>query len=262
MKNNNDTSPDNLISKRLFRTILFIIYPTYILHSLVISPAFTTLSSDAGVDRIFPVALYFISVLIDIFAFFLAFAVIVYGVLNIPLKRMKSTLIIIFLAPLFKYLLKWFISFWIDGIPNIDNLVIDLYTLGISYVLETIQFALVLVASILIAKKYRNRCLMEQKKSALSQKTSDVDLSLMPFKKFISLKNPLQLGAIFSSLVIVAGRVYARLVNDLSYKYELTSINQYLSLLEPYVLVLIVGVIGYFFMLFVYMSLFSYQNKE
>lgn len=262
MKKNIDTSPDALISKKLFRTVLFFIYPAYILHSLVVSPAFTMLYYDMGVDKLFPIALYFLSVFIDIFAFLLSFAVIVYGVLNIPLKRMRSILLIIILAPLFKYALKMFISPWIDGIPDIDTILMDLYSLLISYILEIIQFALVLVASLLIAKKHRMRCLMEQKRSAYSEKSFDSDLNLMPFKKIISFKNPLQLGAMLSALVIVVGRVYSLLVRDLSLTWRLTSINQYLTLFAPYFIELIIGVIGYFFMLYVYITLFTTKNKE
>ena len=111
----------------------------------------------------------------------------------LPIKKMKKTVIIVFLSPFFKYLLKFLISPFVDGIPSLDQLAEDLYSYLISGGLEVIQYALVMLVMLKPSKKHRDGRMMGDADSVRSP--------LVPFSRILSLKNPLQLGALASAAV-------------------------------------------------------------
>jgi len=251
-------SADTPLSKKLFRAILLTVYPAYILHSLLFSPIYTVLYSDIGVNPVIPILLYFLLVLIDLFAFFIAFSVIIYGLCRYPAEKIKKVFALVFLAPLFKYLLKMAVSPFIDGIPTASQLSRDIFTLATSYLLEVLQFLIVLLLTFSAAKRYRERRATVVKAAAeISESTH-----LIPFKRLISFKNPLQYGAFISSFVIIFGRVASLAISDLSKNWKISGINGYISFFTPYVMEIVVGAIGYFFMLYVFITIYSKLDKE
>lgn len=258
MKENTEKKPLPTVKQRLLRIILFTVYPAYILHSLVVAPLFTICDSNVGVPEAITVALYFLFVLIDILVFFISFSVIIYGMCEMPLKDMRGILILIFLSPFFKYVLKFLISLLIDGIPTVDSLTMDIFSYTVSGILEILQYVIVIFLSFSSSKKYRElRLLANNPKFAESKTNRNPLIPAMPFKKIISLKNPLQLGAFFSALVLIIGRVASLAINDIANHWEIVGINQYLSFFAPYVLEIIIGAVGYFLMLYIYILIYS-----
>lgn len=253
---------DISLKKKLLRIILFIAYPAYVLHSLVFSPLYTVLYSDIGVNPVFHVILYYLLVLIDLFVFFTSFAVMIYGMCRYSPDEIKSIFILIFLLPIFKYVLKILISPFIDGIPTLDLLIIDLFSYGVSALLEIIQFVIVFLFSLSPARRYRDHRATVTKAAARIGSELPESLALVPFKKPISFRNPLQRGAFISAVVIIVGRVFSLAMSDLDRNWNITGINGYLSFFAPYLIETIVGCIGYFFMLYVYITVYSKTEKS
>ena len=175
----------------------------------------------------------------------------------------EKTLILILLSPFFKYLLKLIISPFIDGITSYDILIADLYSYGVSGVLEVLQYLIVTALTYTPAKKYRQGLLILKKTDEISSEKKSISyFPLIPFKKLFSLKNPLQLGAIISAGVIVLGRITSLAISDINNHWKIVGINQYITFFAPYVVETVVGFIGYFFMLYLFIQIYSKTSDQ
>ena len=252
--NNNITlnERDLKLKKLLFSLILYIVYPAYVLHSLVISPIYTITDSDIAVNGIIPLIFYFLYNVIDIFVIFFSLAVIIYGLCRLGVKSIKSVIALALMAPIFKYILKLIVSPFIDGFVDLDQFAMDIYNLGISGGLEILQIVVILLFANISIKKYRERTSAMEKAYAKLGKGAFVDEALVPFEKMISTKNPLQNGAIISAVIVLVIRLVLHLVNDLW-----GSVNIVFDMLFflPYILSLVSGVLGYFLMFYVFISI-------
>ena len=117
---------DLALKKRLFTLVLYVVYPAYILHSCVISPLYTITDSNVAYKGIISLIFRFTYEIIDIFVIFFSLALLIYGLCRLTTKDMKSTIVWVMLAPLFKYLLKIVVSPFIDGFVSVDQFLIDI----------------------------------------------------------------------------------------------------------------------------------------
>ena len=255
MKNNVVLNERDLkLKKRLFSVILYIIYPAYILHSCVISPLYTITDSNVAYKGIISLLLRFVYEVIDLFVIFLSLSVIIYGLCRLGLKNMRSSITVALLAPVFKYVLKIIVSPFIDGFVDLDQFMMDMYTLAISGGLEILQLTVILLLSYIGIKKYRERAeILSKAYDRLSDK-SKVRYSeeLLPFEKIVGMKNPLQRSAIISAAIVFAFRIAMHVINDLS-TYANIVFNMLFFL--PYILSLAAGVLGYLLMLYVFINI-------
>ena len=256
---NNITEPKKRsLNNKLFRAILFVVYPAYILHSLVVSPIYTVLYSDVAVNKIIPVLLYYFIVFIDIFVFLVSFSVMIYGLCHLSFKEIRSVFILALLAPLFKYVLKFAISPFIDGIPSIDTLILDIYSMSVSCLFEMLQFVVVILLINNTARLYREKRITVLKAAQmLGTDRAPENVTLIPFKKLFSKNNPLQVGALISAVVITGARVATLAISDIHRGWKITGINQYINFFSAYVVELTIGVIGYFLMLYFFIVIYS-----
>lgn len=256
---NNITDQKSLSLKNaLFRAILFVVYPAYIIHSLVVSPVYTVLYSDVAINKIIPVILYYFIVFIDIFVFLVSFSVMIYGLCHLSFKEMRSTFILALLAPLFKYVLKLAVSPFIDGIPSLDTLFLDIYSMGVSCLFEMLQFIVVILLIKNSARLYREKRITVLKAAEmLGEKEEPQNIILVPFNKLFSKNNPLQFGALVSAIVITGARIATLAISDIYRGWKISGINQYINFLSAYVVELTIGVIGYFLMLYIFIVIYS-----
>jgi hypothetical protein len=179
-----------------------------------------------------------------------------------PPKNMKNIFILILASPFFKYLLKFLITPFVDGISP-DNIVIDLYSYGISGLLETLMYVAVILLSMRGAKKYRELGLLFKKNQTdATENKSLAYFPLIPFKSVFSFKNPLQCGAFTSAVLIIAVRVISLAIKDMSQHWKITGINQYLTFFAPYVLECLVGIVGYFMMLYIFIQFYTKTSDK
>ena len=248
---NTDALRDQKLKKKLLMTVLCVIYPTYILHSCVVSPIYTATSSNIAYNLI-PLVFYFVGIIIDIFVIFLSLSLIIYGLLRLDLKRMISIIVAVFLSPFFKYALKLVVSPFVDGVVDANQIFLDIYSMLISGILEVLQYSLILFVAYMSIKKFKTKVFAIKKASERIVKEKLPDISPIPFKHLIDLKNPLQFGAFISGFTIAAIRVLMRLISDI---WTLSGITFDLLFFLPYILALLIGIFGYLFMLYMFMNL-------
>lgn len=254
---------EELIKNRLFILILLIAYPAYILHSFVISPIYTMVYSNIVYNGTWvPLALDLLLVIIDIAVIFFLAAMVIYGLCRLPEQAMRSSIIIAILAPLFKNALKMIISPFIDGIPSLGQLFLDIYSLAVSCVLEMLQIAAIVFISYKFIKIYKERKLIIDKAAERLGKENVPSTSLLPFEKAYSKQNPLQVSALISGITVSAIRVVMLLIHDLNTGFVLTNISAVLMFFGSYILEIIVGLLGYLFMLYLFISIDSRLNNN
>ena len=257
--------PNELLSKKLTRIILFFAYPASVLHSCLVSPIFTVLDSDASIERIFPIILHYTIVLLDLFVFFLSYAVIIYGLCRLSFKTIRTAVILSFAAPVFKYLLKMLVSPFVDGIPTSDQFMQDLFSYIVSGTLELIQFVIVFAIAASIMKKYKLKQETLKKVSKRINAEGAYDLNVIPFNKIYDKENPLQRCALWATIVVTVARLISLAINDVNSGWilsEMNQINQYLVFFGAYIAELIIGIIGYFFMLYIFIHIYTKDSDE
>lgn len=250
---------DEALARRLLKIILFVAFPAYIVHSCVTSPLFTFFYNDVGL-RDFAIIFNILNGIIDLFVFFLSYAVVIYGLYRLSLDKIKHTFYLSLFAPAFKYALKLIVS--IVGYSKIDiNQILEgLYSFGISCTLEMLQFLAIIFISKSYIDKYKQMENIANKASRVSGASSAADLSVVPFKRILSIKNPLQRGALVSACVVSALRIVMLAINDTSKGIYAVDFVGYMILIGGYLLELVIGVIGYMFMLYLYITLATKDN--
>ena len=247
------------LKKRLLKIILFIVFPAYVIHSCITSPLYTVFTSNVALKS-FSIIFYMINDLIDLFVFFISYATIIYGLYRLSFNDIKKHFVLALLAPVFKYILKLAVSPIVDGLLDFDQLMMGLYTFGISAAFEILQF----VAVIFISKEYIDR---HKKLEAVVDKASktigdtSINIKAVPFKSILDLSNPLQRGAFISSIIVAAVRIVILLINDISKGIYAVDIGGYMILIGGYLLEAIIGVIGYMFMLYVFITIATKDQK-
>ena len=185
------------LKKKLLYAILFIAYPAYILQAAVVSPVFTITNGNILYKGgLLSVSFYFLGIVIDLFVIFLSLAIVIYGLYRLTIKDMRSIITVTLLAPLFKNLLKLAISPLVDGVLNFDQLVMDSYSLLVSSVFEALQILFILIIAY----------------SSIKRKNKQAQL--LPFEKILSMKNPLQVGAFVSGVIVSLIRIVMHLIVD------------------------------------------------
>lgn len=248
---------DIMLKRKLLLVLLFIAYPAYILQSCAISPMYTITDSNILYSGLLSLFFYFLGILVDIFVIFLSLATVIYGLHKFSLRDMRSVITLALMAPVFKNILKITVSPLIDGVIDIDLFLMDLYTLTVSSILEMLQLSVILFIAYRPIKRYRAQLLVIDKASERLGKENVPDMRLIPFKKPISVKNPLQYGALVSVIVVTLVRILMRIINDTEY---LSSVTFDMLFFLPYILALISGVCGYLLMIYTFISL-EVKNK-
>ena len=159
------------------------------------------------------------------------------------------------LLPIFKYLLKLAVSPIVDGVIKPDDLLMGLFSFGISGALEILQFLLIVFLSKPYIDKYKQMEAVVEKASRTVGADEAPDLSVLPFRKMLSLKNPLQRGAFISAAVVSSLRLVMLAINDISKGIYALDLGGYLIIIGGYLLELVIGVMGYMLMLYVFISL-------
>ena len=252
---------DERLKKILLRIILFIAFPAYVIHSCVTSPLYTVFVSDVAL-RDFSLIFDIINDLLDLFVFFLGYATVIYGMYRLSLEKIKATFYLAMLAPIFKYLLKLAVSPIVDGILDFDQILMGLYSFGISAALEIIQFLVVIFASKAYIDKYKQmEAIVNKASKTVGSNDGAPDLSVLPFKKILNIKNPLQRGAFISAAIVAAVRIVILLINDITKGIYAVDFGGYLLIIGGYLLEIVIGVIGYMFMLYIFITLATKEEK-
>ena len=253
--NNNDVTlnaRDLNLRKKLYSAILFAIYPAYILNACVVAPLYTVTDSNVAYIDLIPLIFYFLGIVIDLFAIFFSLAVVFYGLHRLSFKNLRSVIILVAAAPFFKNVLKLIVSPFVDGVLNMNLLIMDSYTLGMSSVLEVLQLAIIVFLAYKPIKAHREKKVAVDKALGVLGKDKVPEMELIPFKKIFNLKNPLQRGAFIASAVVTLARIVMHLINDL---WMISSVSLSMMFFLPYVLAIVGGAAGYLLIIYVLISI-------
>ena len=245
---------DRRLKKKLFNIILFIAYPAYIVHSCITSPFFTVFDSNVMTEAL-AIMFYALNTIIDLFVFFLSYSVIIYGLYRLSFNEIRPTFYLAMLAPFFKYALKLIVSPFVDGVVDTSQLLMVIYSLGVSGILEILQFLCIILISKKYIYRYKGMEAVVAKASTRIAANGAPDMSVLPFKSLFSLKNPLQRGAFAAGLVVSLVRVAMLLINDISKGIYIASIGEILLFIGGYIIELSVGVLGYLMLVYVFVSI-------
>lgn len=250
------------LKKKLLYIILFVVYPAYVLHSCVVSPIYTITDSDITYHKVIPLIFNVLGVEIDLLVIFLSLAVIIYGLHRLSLRDMRGIITVSLLAPVFKYVLKIIVSPFIDGFFNFNLFIMDLYTLGISGLLEILQILLIIFIAYKPIKKYVEKMNVIKRAAARIENYDLSDMRLLPFKKILDIKNPLQYGAFISGIIVAFIRIVMLMIHDMTTGVFPVDTGTAILFFGSYVLEIIIGALGYLFMLYVFISLGAKDIEE
>lgn len=252
IKNNGKTVD---LKKRLFLMVLLAVYPICILQSCVLSPIYTITDSNVSYD-ILPIVLKYLGIVIDIFNIFFSLSIVIYGLIRYSLSEIRSTFIMVIAAPLLKNLLKLLLSPIVDGKPSVEFFLMDMYSLGLSAVLEIIQLLVIIyVVYKFVIAKYKEKVARINKAADRLGKDKIPSTAILPFEGMLDIKNPLQFGALISSIIVVAVRVIMLVIHDINMKWFPADINNALIFFGGYIIEIVVGLLGYFLMIYVFISI-------
>jgi len=187
---------------------------------------------------------------VEILAFFVAYAYVIYVLFahgtKQALQYAKIYAIILAARSAVLYLLNWLVF----GLKTEDLLFQGLMTL-LSLVLELCQYAVMFwIAHRLISRYNRLYEVMEAGANRLSQQPTPRSHLIFPYRK-VALKNdPLRFSAFLIALILGAIRIISRIIYDFSYGAP-GDIGDLLWMIAYYTTDVLIGVAGYFVMLYI-----------
>ncbi len=212
--------------KRMTTVILLAAGIGFFLKAVLLSPLYVHYYSNSLYrDAWWIKVLYYIVTgggLLDLATFALCYSATIYAVWEAGLKRsIRVPLIYAGLT-----VLKFVVNFLMVGITDSalpapdDFFSVDLPVLLAQIGLELLHYILIILATLLCKRSYRNR-IRTAEGMLLLPIAQRVDYPMppppFPFTRLLSVKNPLQLAAILSAIVLLVGRT----VNHLVYQIDL-----------------------------------------
>ncbi len=193
--------------RRMLALTVWVSAVCYGLYALVLAPVYTQLSANVLYqDAWFTAALSYLLSAMDIVVFLVVYPATVYAVWRGGLKGAYSVPLAFVLLTLGKYVLNFFMTCLTDGgFPSGEIfLEQDLPIIAPSYLLEVLQYALVLLIAVLIR---RSRMARYNEELLYEKKTADVRSLAFPMTKLFSYRNPLQWTALWMAVVMLVGRL-------------------------------------------------------
>ena len=239
--------------------ILLCILPT-VLNIACLTPIYFTLSSNTLYrEGAITLTLKYVMDLLDIISFGSVYAAIIF---SLVLLRKKTTVIlsISYITTLIlKIPARILMNIPIYGsIGTSEEITADLITLSFYFILEALQFFIVLIFASTIAKKYiRTIAFLDSQKN----KSKSLGEPILPIKKFINWYNPLLRASIFSSITVFLFRALSRLITDIGAGAP-SSFGEVLIIIINYLTDAVYGVVVYIIAIFVFNLLFDALTKN
>ena len=262
-----DTAPvstkecsDDALKRTLSRVLFLSVYAIVTLYVFVLAPLYVRFANDIlYMTTGLPDLLSLLLALLDIAVFAIAYAVILYGVYRLPMRRVRGLLLIYGGAILYRNVVNLVMTYLTDGIPVKDEIGFDLISVLSYIVLEALQCALVVFIAHKVISNMRKQ---EEIRLAAAVKLKKQQytplLESFPFDRLFSFRRPVQKAAFLIALVPMGVKVLSRIVYDLG-------IGLPTSLSEVLVMLLYYGadIVGYGLVLYALMLLMlSAFNKK
>ncbi len=228
--------------KRLLLTLLISSAVFLVLSSLILTPLYIYTCSDVVyLKTVLPEILEIIIDIVDVAAYAVCFATIIYSIFKFSFKK-STGLIFIYCGYVFlKYLVNLVISSVVDGVFSPS----DIIYVVIYFALDIIIFSIILlISNIFLRRYYERRATVEKANNTLGKKTDSVYDELFAVKKFFSPKNPLQCAALVTGMILSAAKLLSRIRYDIFYGAP-TSLADGMWMLTYYVSDILIALIVY-----------------
>ncbi len=259
--------PKRLLTKLM---LLFCAIPV-LLNCVLVAPLRVILASNVTSSEILGQVLIYLGDFLDLTAFSVSYALIIFSVLLLTKKHSRFVIIFYTLMYIANIPLKILMNIPLEGtLGSALSISLDLFYLLFYFALTMLQLLIVYIFAVTDSDKFIRRVAFERdrakkkaketKESKKSKKSSlgvildektKKELQILPFKKMFDLGNPLLRSAFKMSLVIVGVKLISRILNDIQMGAP-TSLPQVLVMIVYYLSDIIYGVIAYFMAMFVF----------
>ncbi|MBO7302633.1 MAG: hypothetical protein J6U68_00425 [Clostridia bacterium] len=239
--------------------LLLCVLPT-ILNITCLTPIYYTLETNTLYSGgAITLTLKYVMDLLDIISFGTVYATAIFSLVLLK----KKTTVLISISYIAMLLLKiparLLMNIPIYGsIGTTGEIIADIITLSFYFILEVLQYLIVLIFASVIAKKYiRAVTFLDSKKN---KKDTQIK-AILPIKKFINWYNPLLRASVFSSITVFVMRALSRLVTDIGAGAP-TSFGEVLIVIVNYLTDAVYGAVVYVIAIFMFNLLFEKLTKD
>ncbi len=239
--------------------IVFCMLPV-LLNTVLLVPLYASLESDVVYkDTILTVIIKYAQDLLDLCAFSVSYALIIFSMLL--LTGLQTRLTVIFYALLFfaQIPLKLIINTVIYGsLGSSTEITIDVIYLMVYFVLQMLQLLAVYLFSRTDSEKYK---LYVDSLDSHKQVARSAPEKILPISKLFNWNNPLQRSAAKMSMLILGIKIFTRIVNDITYGVP-KSFGEVLIMCVYYISDVLYGVVAYLIAVFVISAIYERLKKK
>ena len=223
----------------------------YALNSFILSPLYIKFASDiVYADAWWVYILYYLTEegLLDLAVFAVCYPAAIYAVWRAGLKLAIRVPVAFALITLARFVVNFFMTAITDSaLPDMNEfLSFDLPYIAVLYLLEMLQYALVIAMTLLVKRSYLRRRAYREAEALVADKKADPEAPLLPFTRLVSMKNPLQCSAFLMALWMLITRVAMHQIYQLTLFIQTGSSDGLLIMVLDLISDIFVAVIFYF----------------
>jgi hypothetical protein len=204
-------TPNTQLSvRRMCRLTVLVSAICFAFTSFVLAPIYIKYASDIMYAEAWWVyLLYYLTEegLMDLVVFAVCYPATIYAVWQAGLKQAIRVPVSFALITLGRFIANFFMTSIVDGaLPGAGEFFsFDLPYIGVLYLLEMLQYALVILLTVLVKRRYERK---REEAALLSvAETTAPASALFAFTRLLSVKNPVQLSALLMAVVLFVLRV-------------------------------------------------------
>ena len=243
--------------------LVFFALPVFF-NTLIITPIYVSLESNVAFSgSLLSLFIYYFKDILEVIAFSVAYAVIIFSVLLLPKRRARIAALIYTAVYFLQIPIKLLLNIPLYGsLGSIDDITLDIIYLTLYFLLYMLQLLAVWFFATTDSNKYlRYIAFLRQKKNKKGHTLPSEPESPLPITKFFNRYNPLQRSAFKMSLLILALKLLSRILNDISYGAP-SSFGEVCIMLVYYVSDLLYALAAYVIVLLIFSFFHTKLTKK
>ena len=243
--------------------MLFCALPV-LLNTLLITPLYVVLENDVAFSGSFlTMLIYYIKDLFEVIAFSVAYSVIIFSVLLLSKRKARLAVLLYTVIYFLQIPLKLIMNIPLYGsLGSIDDIVLDVIYLTVYFLFYMLQLLIVWLFATTDTNKYlRYIAFIKERKNKKGKVLPEDAEAVLPITKFFNRFNPLQRSAFKMSMLILAIKLFSRIINDIAYGAP-SSFGEVAIMLVYYVSDLLYGLVAYVIALLVFTFIHSKAKKK
>ena len=256
---------DKSKTKKLFTYIMLLAcFAPLLINSVVLAPLYTVMRADVAIPDWVILMVDLLMDILDTIAYSVPFAIIIFSMLLVGRQQSKNIVWMYTVFLLVQIPIKLFMNIPISGsLGSADQIIVDVIYLLVYFIFFMLQLCAVYLFAATDSQKYIQHLEFMSKKSSKKKgcAVSNSDQYALPFVKLYSRTNPLQRSALKMGLLILAIKVLARMLNDITYGLP-QSFGEILIMIIYYLSDIFYGVVAYFIALTVFYFIYEKAKCE